>query len=225
MEVILMERIEKLGKMGDIVRVRPGYARNFLLPQKKAVRATEDNRSRFEKNREQLENVNTARREEAEAMVQQSEGLTIELIRQAGEAGQLYGSVSTRDIADAVTQAGVPATRQLVRLLAPIKAVGLYEVQIAIHPEVLLTVRVNVARSHDEAELQLSAGVIGPASEREPGQLTAQDVEADLEAPELETAEFELGTESEPEELGVADAETAAEDAEAEVNPTNETSA
>lgn len=205
-----MERVEKLGKMGDIVRVRPGYARNFLLPQKKAVRATEDNRARFEQNREQLEQANTARRVEAEGVAENSTGLGIELIRQAGEAGQLYGSVTTRDIADAVTAAGVPATRQLVRLSAPIKAVGLYDVQIAIHPEVLLTVRVNVARSHDEAELQLKSGVIGPASDREPGQPSAQDIETDLSpaSPVSETEPTELGESNEVAEAEEADAET-----------------
>jgi large subunit ribosomal protein L9 len=158
MDVILLERIEKLGQMGDIVRVKPGYARNYLLPQKKAVRATEENRKHFEEQRVQLEATNLERRSEAEGAAARMAGVAVVLIRQAGEAGQLYGSVSTRDIADAVIEAGFTIRRQQVRLSQPIKAIGLYEVPVALHPEVSVTVRVNVARSPDEAEIQGRTG-------------------------------------------------------------------
>lgn len=166
MELILLERIEKLGKMGEVVRVRPGYARNYLLPQKKAVRATEENRKRFEEQRAHLEALNAERRTEAEGLTGPLQGVSIVLIRQSGEAGQLYGSVSTRDIADAVSEAGVKIRRQQVLLNAPIKAVGLYEVPIALHPEVSVTIKVSVARSRDEAETQLKTGTtaLSPAA-------------------------------------------------------------
>lgn len=166
MELILLERIEKLGKMGEVVRVRPGYARNYLLPQKKAVRATEENRKRFEEQRAHLEALNAERRTEAEGLAGPLQGLSITLIRQSGEAGQLYGSVSTRDIADAVSEAGVKVRRQQVLLNAPIKAVGLYEVPVALHPEVNVTVKVSVARSREEAETQLKTGTtaLSPAA-------------------------------------------------------------
>jgi large subunit ribosomal protein L9 len=166
MELILLERIEKLGKMGEVVRVRPGYARNYLLPQKKAVRATEENRKRFEEQRAHLEALNAERRTEAESLAGPLQGLSVILIRQSGEAGQLYGSVSTRDIADAVSETGVKVRRQQVLLNAPIKAVGLYEVPIALHPEVSVTVKVSVARSREEAETQLKTGTtaLSPAA-------------------------------------------------------------
>jgi large subunit ribosomal protein L9 len=166
MEVILLERVEKLGKMGEVVRVRPGYARNYLLPQKKAVRATTENRRRFEEQRAHLELDNENRRTEAEALSTRLSGLTVALIRQAGEAGQLYGSVSSRDIADAVADAGFAVRRQQVNLTQPIKAVGLYDVPIALHPEVSVLVRVNVARSQDEADLRLR-GETAPAEREE----------------------------------------------------------
>lgn len=166
MELILLERVEKLGKMGEVVRVRPGYARNYLLPQKKAVRATEENRKRFEEQRAQLEAANADRRAEAETLAGPLEGFSIILIRQSGEAGQLYGSVSTRDIADAVSAAGTKIRRQQVLLNAPIKAVGLYDVPIALHPEVMVNVKVSIARSREEAEAQLKTGMtaLSPAA-------------------------------------------------------------
>lgn len=185
MELILLERIEKLGKMGEVVRVRPGYARNYLLPQKKAVRATEENRKRFEEQRAHLEALNAERRAEAEALAGPLQGLSIILIRQSGEAGQLYGSVSTRDIADAVSETGVKVRRQQVLLNAPIKAVGLYEVPIALHPEVSVTVKVSVARSREEAETQLKTGTtaLSPAA--------AAAAEEAREAEEAAAAAFE----------------------------------
>ena len=129
MEIILLERIENLGQMGDVVRVKPGYARNYLLPQKKAVRLTDGNRKRFEEQRAQLEATNLQRRGEAEAVAGKLDGLAVVLIRQAGEAGQLYGSVSARDIADAVTAAGFTVGRQQIRLPQPIKTLGLHRIR------------------------------------------------------------------------------------------------
>lgn len=158
MEIILLERIENLGQMGDVVRVKPGYARNYLLPQKKAVRATDDNRKRFDEQRAQLEATNLQRRTEAEAVAVKFDGLTVVLIRQAGEAGQLYGSVSARDIADAVTAARFSIDRQQVRLNQPIKTLGLHNVTISLHPEVSVQIAVNVARTADEAETQARTG-------------------------------------------------------------------
>ncbi len=158
MQIILLERIENLGQMGDVVRVKPGYARNYLLPQNKAVRATEENRKRFEEQRTQLEATNLQRRTEAEAVAAKLDGLSVVLIRQAGEAGQLYGSVTARDIADAVTAAGFTVDRQQVRLNQPIKALGLHNVKLGLHPEVVVSVVVNVARTQQEAEVQARTG-------------------------------------------------------------------
>jgi large subunit ribosomal protein L9 len=158
MDVILLQRVDKLGQMGDVVKVRPGYARNFLLPQKKAVRATDENRRMFEQRRAQLEVENLQRRGEAEAIAVRMDGLHIVLIRQAGESGQLYGSVSSRDIADGVTEAGFTVGRQQVELLTPIKTLGVHPVSLRLHPEVSVRVLVNVARSAAEAEVQRATG-------------------------------------------------------------------
>ncbi len=149
MEVILLERIEKLGQMGDEVTVRPGYARNYLLPRKKAMRATKDNRTYFDSQRTQLEAANLERRKEAEHVGGRMRGLSVMMIRQAGEGGHLYGSVNARDIAEAVTKAGVTVRRQQVMLDHPIKDLGLHAVRIALHPEVFEGVTVNVARSNE----------------------------------------------------------------------------
>src|SRR6202042_3399771 len=154
MNVILLQRVEKLGQMGDVVKVKPGFARNYLLPQKKALRASKENLARFEQERVQLEAQNVKRREEAERVAERVGGLTVVIIRQAGESGSLYGSVSSRDIADACTEAGLPVTRQQVVLEHPIKTLGLVGVRVVLHPEVTLPVTVNVARSAEEAEKQ-----------------------------------------------------------------------
>ncbi len=153
-EIILMQRVEKLGQMGEVVKVRPGYARNFLLPQGKAIRASKDNLARFEQQRAQLEAQNLKRREEAERVAERVQGLSVTIIRSAGESGGLYGSVTGRDVAEACTQAGLSITRQQVLLEQPIKAVGLTTVRVELHPEVQLPVTVNVARSPEEAEKQ-----------------------------------------------------------------------
>jgi large subunit ribosomal protein L9 len=159
MEVILLERIEKLGQMGDVVTVKPGFARNFLLPQKKALRASDENRGYFESQRAQLEADNLERRKDAEAVASKIEALNIVLIRQAGDSGQLYGSVSARDLADTVSESGVTIARGQVMLDRPIKELGLHPVRVLLHPEVQVEVTANVARNEDEAELQRERGI------------------------------------------------------------------
>jgi large subunit ribosomal protein L9 len=154
MEVILLERIEKLGTIGDVVKVKNGYARNFLLPNGKALRANESNRKVFEANREKIEATNAERRTGAEAEASKVDGAKIQLIRQASNTGQLYGSVSARDLAEALEAAGHKVAKHQIVLDKPIKAIGVQEVKIQLHPEVSVTVTVNVARSPEEAELQ-----------------------------------------------------------------------
>jgi large subunit ribosomal protein L9 len=167
MEVILLQRIEKLGQMGQTVKVKAGYARNYLLPRKKAIRATDDNKAKFEKQRAQLEATNLAKRQEAEAISGKVEGLTVVIIRQAGETGQLYGSVSARDIATAATKAGVTIDRNQILMDRPLKDLGLHPIRVALHPEVVVNITANVAKSEEEAELQLKAGhaIVGTAAE------------------------------------------------------------
>ena len=154
MEVILLERIGRLGQMGDVVRVKDGYARNFLLPQGKALRATDDNRARFEKNRAQLEARNLELKKEAEAVHGKLDKQSFTVIRTAGDTGQLYGSVSTRDIAILVTEGGFSINRGQVLLDKPIKELGLHPVRVTLHPEVESRITINVARSLEEAERQ-----------------------------------------------------------------------
>jgi large subunit ribosomal protein L9 len=152
--VVLLERIEKLGQMGQVVNVKPGYARNYLLPKRKALRATKENMAYFEKQRAQLEAQNLKRRSEAEEVGSKLNGIQVVLVRQAGESGQLYGSVSARDIAEAVTQAGFTIERQQVILDHTIKTLGMHQIRIALHPEVSVAVTANVAQSPEEAEMQ-----------------------------------------------------------------------
>jgi large subunit ribosomal protein L9 len=154
MEVILLERVEKLGAIGDVVKVKDGFARNYLLPRKKALRANESNRKLFESNRARIEEENANRRSEAEKAAKGVEGKSVQLIRQASNTGQLYGSVSARDIAEALEGVGAHVAKSQVVLDRPIKAIGVHEVKIALHPEVAVTVKVNVARSPEEADLQ-----------------------------------------------------------------------
>ena len=154
MEVILLERIAKLGQMGDVVRVRDGYARNFLLPQGKALRANDANRARFEREKVQLEARSLEARNEAEGVAEKLGGQTFVVIRQAGETGQLYGSVATRDVAEIASAEGFSIERRQVRLDRAIKTIGMHEVQITLHPEVEVPITMNVARSTDEAERQ-----------------------------------------------------------------------
>ncbi|MBC8049692.1 MAG: 50S ribosomal protein L9 [Chitinophagales bacterium] len=154
MEVILLERIGRLGQMGDVVKVKDGYARNFLLPQGKAMRATKESRLRFEKERVQLEARNLAMKREAEEVGVKLTGKNFVVLRQAGDSGQLYGSVSTRDVSDVITAGGYSIERTQVLLDRPIKALGVQEVRIGLHPEVIVKVNVNVARTEEEAERQ-----------------------------------------------------------------------
>lgn len=155
MQVILLERIARLGQMGDIVKVKDGYARNFLLPRGKALRANNENKARFERERAQLEARNLDRKKDAEGVAEKLDGQSFILIRQSGETGVLYGSVSTRDIAESLTADGFHVARSQVTLNAPIKTLGLHTVPVVLHPEVSVTVTVNVARSAQEAERQV----------------------------------------------------------------------
>jgi large subunit ribosomal protein L9 len=164
-DLILLERVEKLGQMGQIVKVKPGYARNYLLPQKKALRATKDNLAYFETQRAQLEANNLHRKSEAGEVSEKLDGLTVVLIRQAGESGQLYGSVAARDIAEAVTKAGFTVDKQQIVLGRPIKTLGLHQLRVMLHPEVGSTVTVNVAQSEEGARMQ--AAGIDPLRERD----------------------------------------------------------
>ena len=190
-QVILLERVESLGQMGDVVRVKPGFARNFLLPQKKAMRATKENLAVFEKQRAQLEAQNLARKGEAEQVAGKMAGLTVVIIRQAGETGQLYGSVSNRDIADAVTAAGFTVERRQVLLLQPIKALGIHATRVSLHPEVDVEVKVNVAQSEDEAKVQAEGKAKAAAAEAAPAE------EAPAEAAPAEAAAEEAPAEEE----------------------------
>src|SRR5215469_3424263 len=153
-ELILLERVEKLGQMGQLVKVKPGFARNYLLPQKKALRATKENLAYFETQRAQLEATNLQRKSEATEIGGKLEGLSVVVIRQAGESGQLYGSVSARDVAEAVTRAGFTIEKHQVVLERPIKNLGMHPVRLVLHPEVSVTITANVAQSAEEAEMQ-----------------------------------------------------------------------
>ena len=186
MEVILLERIEKLGQMGDTVKVKPGFARNYLLPQKKALRATKANMARFESERANLEAVNLQRREEAAKVAKTMKGLTLLIIRQAGEGGMLYGSVSGRDVADSIKEAGFSIERRHVALDTPIKSLGIYPVRVALHPEVAVTVTINVARSQDEGDRALKAA---EASEAVVEEAADEAVDEEQAAEETSTEE------------------------------------
>ncbi|GGC17896.1 50S ribosomal protein L9 [Novosphingobium marinum] len=154
MDIILLERVEKLGGIGDVVSVKDGYARNYLLPNKKALRANEANRKVFEANRARIEEENAARRGEAEKHAKNVDGTQVVLIRASSNSGQLYGSVAVRDIVEALNEKNADVTKQMIVLERPIKSIGMYDVRVNLHPEVSVTVQVNVARSPDEADLQ-----------------------------------------------------------------------
>ncbi len=158
MDVILLQRVTKLGQIGDVVNVRPGYARNYLLPQRKAMRATDENRKRIEAEKSQLEAINLERKVDAERVADSMTGFSVVLIRQAGESGQLYGSVNARDIAEAARENGVTLNRNQIELARPIKTLGIYTVAAALHPEVIVDITVNVARSLEQAEMQAETG-------------------------------------------------------------------
>lgn len=189
MQVILLERIEKLGQMGDVVAVKDGFARNYLVPQGKALRATKGNLAEFERRRVQLEAANLQRKEDATAAASKVDGRSVTILRQAGETGQLYGSVNARDIAEAFTAAGITIERLQVRLDSPLKSLGIHAVRVALHPEVVVQVSVNVARSAEEAELQADPELAAAAaeSEREAERLEREVEEAEqaADAPRL----------------------------------------
>ena len=195
MDVILLERIENLGQMGEVVKVKAGFARNFLLPKKKALRATKENREYFDKQRAQLEAQNLQRRSDAQAVSSKMDNLSVIIIRQAGEFGQLYGSVTTRDIAAAVTAAGFTVNRQQVYLDQPIKTLGLSKARVALHPEVSISVTVNVALTEEEAAMQAAGKTVRRGGDAEASEeATAPAAAAPAEAP----AEAAAAAESEP---------------------------
>jgi large subunit ribosomal protein L9 len=192
MEIILLERVEKLGQIGDVVKVKPGFARNYLLPQKKALRATKANLAVFEKQRSQIEANNLEAKGEAEKVAARMDDVQIVVIRQAGDTGQLYGSVSARDIAEALTESGYTVSRGQVAIEQPIKTLGLEKVRIRLHPEVSVIVTVNVARSAEEAEMQRQRGGMVVASVLEEEEAAAEAAaEAAIAEAEAETTEDE----------------------------------
>jgi large subunit ribosomal protein L9 len=199
MQVILLERVENLGQMGDVVKVKQGYARNFLLPQKKALRATKDNVSYFESRRAQLEADNLKKKSEAEAVAAKMDKARIVIVRQAGETGQLYGSVAARDIAEGLTAGGYTVEKRQVVIDRPIKMIGIHTVRVVLHPEVSVSVLVNVGQSEDEARLQAERFDRGEApvvlkTEAEAAEVAAQvaaaaEAAAPVEAPSAEEKE------------------------------------
>jgi len=190
MEVILLERVSKLGHLGEVVKVKDGYARNFLLRRGKALRATDANKAKFERDRASIEAKNADRRQGAAEEARSLDGKSFTIIRQAGESGQLYGSVSPRDIAEAASAAGVKVERGHIELDAPIKTIGLYTVTVAPHPEVEVKITVNVARSADEAAAQARGEVLtGPASDRAEVRAAAEALFEQEEAAEEATEE------------------------------------
>ena len=203
MQVILLERIEKLGQMGDVVNVKPGFARNFLLPKGKALRATGENINHFDTQKAQMEAQNLERKSEALAVSTKMDGATVILVRQAGEAGQLYGSVNARDIAQALRDHGFNISRNQVRLDQPIKSLGLHNVSVTLHPEVSITVTANVARSEDEAQTQAETGR---------ALLSREEEETLTEARTTETAEVDETAEAAADEAVAEQAETMFED-------------
>jgi large subunit ribosomal protein L9 len=190
--VILLERVEKLGQMGDEVRVKDGFARNFLLPKKKALRATKANRDYFQVQKAQIEANNLARKGEAEKIAKKLDGKTFTLIRQAGDRGQLYGSVSPRDVADAMEKGGFKVDRHQIHISVAIKSIGLFPLPVVLHPEVKATVTVNVARSEDEAARQLRGeDVLAEKTDAEEAKVAAEELFETGAAPAEESEEAE----------------------------------
>jgi large subunit ribosomal protein L9 len=214
MEVILLERVEKLGAIGDVVRVKDGFARNFLLPNKKALRANDANRKLFEANRARIEEENAEKRADAEKAAKGVDGKTVQLIRQASNTGQLYGSVSARDIVEALEAEGAHVTRSQVVLDRPIKAIGMHDVKIALHPEVAVTVKVNVARSPEEADLQAQGiDVLQQMFEEQAAPIVAEDLAPAAEETEAPPAELAAAEPAEPESAEAEAAESEAAEA------------
>lgn len=196
MEIILLERIVNLGQMGDLVTVKPGYARNYLLPQGKALRATKENRERFDNERSQLEADNLNRKGEAEKVAEKMKDLSVSLIRAASEMGQLYGSATARDISDAVSEKGFTINRNQIDLNTAIKTLGLFPVRVALHPEVFVEVTVNIARSADEAAEQIKLGraIVSDVAERERMEAAEAAKAAEQRMAELDAEETENTT-------------------------------
>ncbi|HEX6661042.1 MAG TPA: 50S ribosomal protein L9 [Sphingomicrobium sp.] len=219
MEVILLERVEKLGAIGDVVKVKNGFARNYLLPRKKALRANDANRKLFETNRARIEEDNAAKRAEAEKDSKGVDGKTVQLIRQASNVGHLYGSVSARDIAEALEGVGAKVAKSQVVLDRPIKSIGMHDVKVALHPEVAVMVKVNVARSPEEADLQAQGvDVLQQMFEEEAAPLAAEEL-----APATEEASEEANSEAPAADEAPAE-EVAAEEAPAAEAPEAEAS-
>lgn len=178
MDVILLERVEKLGQLGQVVKVKAGYARNYLLPKKKALRATKDNLAYFEAQKAQLEARNLELKKEAEVVATKVNGLAVVVVRQAAESGVLYGSVTSRDVAEAVTTAGTTIARAQVAIAEPIKTLGLFKVKVVLHPEVSVAVTVNVARSVEEAAVQAARGGMVVSRDDEDEEEEVEETEA-----------------------------------------------
>ena len=209
MEVILLERVEKLGAIGDVVKVKNGFARNYLLPNKKALRANDANRKLFESNRARIEEDNAEKRSEAEKSATGVDGKSVQLIRQASNTGQLYGSVSARDIAEALEGVGAKVAKSQVVLDRPIKALGVHEIKIALHPEVAVMVKVNVARSPEEADLQAQGiDVMAQMFERDAAPVIEEELVAEEAA--AETDDVAEAAEPAPETAEVAEVEAEA---------------
>jgi len=206
MEVVLLERVPKLGQMGDVVRVKPGFARNYLLPRKKALRATKENMAYFETQRKRLETTNLERKTEAEKVAEKMKDFSVTLLRQASEALQLYGSVGPRDIAQAASEAGVQISRPQVNLDKALKTLGLHEVEIMLHPEVSVMIKVTVARSAAEAEFQAQGGVLVADAVRAQQEAEEQQRLAEQQAALLEKPKVEASEEAAPEEAPAAEA-------------------
>src|SRR5476649_2198427 len=198
MQVILLERVEKLGQMGDEVRVKDGFARNFLLPKKKALRATKANREYFQTQKVKLEAHNLDRKKDAEAIAKKLDGQSFQLIRQAGDRGQLYGSVSPRDVASVIEAGGFKVDRHQVQISQAIKSIGLFKLPVVLHPEVKVTITINIARSEDEAGRQARGeNVLAERTEQEEATIAAEELFEEGAGPKEESEE---GTEEEPAE-------------------------
>ena len=219
MDIILLERVENLGQMGDRVSVKPGYARNFLLPKGKAIRATADNLAKFDADRAQLEADNLAKKSEAEKVAAKMEDLSVTLIRAASEMGQLYGSASSRDIAVAATEAGFTINKSQVDMNTAVKTLGVFPVRVVLHPEVAIEIKVNIARSADEAaeQLRLGRAIISDTAEREREEAAAAAAQAEARMQEQEAEEEETTNAPEadaaPEEDAAPEADASSEDA------------
>ena len=207
MEVILLERVEKLGQIGDVVTVKNGFARNYLLPNKKALRANEANKKVFEANRAKIEADNASKRSDAEKASKDVDGKTVQLIRQASNTGQLYGSVSARDIVEALETEGAKVSKSQIVMARPIKSIGMHEIRVALHPEVSVNVKVNVARSPEEAELQAQGiDVMASMFERDEAGFT-EAYDPNAEPGEIAPAAEEAETAASADTAGKAGAE------------------